>query len=138
MLFLADRATHTGQIEQWVNEGAVVVCDRYADSTFAYQSVILGEELRALEIEPMEWLLKISRPFITVPDVTLLFVIEPSAALGRIQGEGSKFEKKELLEKIQEVYLELAEKNPRFVKVDASAPIEDVFKNSMDAIVSKL
>src|SRR4030042_4873637 len=36
-IFIADRIEHGKQIKKWLNEGKIVLCDRYAESTYAYQ-----------------------------------------------------------------------------------------------------
>ena len=138
LLFLADRATHTDEIKEMVGKGKVVVCDRYADSTYAYQAVILKEELKGLDIEPVEWLKAFSRPFVVDPDLTLLIIVAPSMALKRLRGKGSKFEKRGFLEDVHEVYLRLAEENARIRKVDASLPLKEVVERSLDIVMSVL
>lgn len=137
-LFLADRATHTARIKKWKEKGFVVICDRYADSTYAYQAVLLRKYLKELDVEPVEWLKAISRPFVIAPNLTVLLLVEPSVALKRIRRKGTKFEKRRFLEEVQRVYQKLAEEDPRFAVIDASPPIEEVVLRSLDIVLSSL
>src|SRR2546428_245013 len=57
-LFLADRARHTDEIRTWLRAGAIVVSDRYADSTYAYQ----GARLEGIVKDPIRWLQRVSAP----------------------------------------------------------------------------
>lgn len=116
LLFAADRKEHLKEIRRWLEEGKTVICDRYADSTVAYQAVNL-----AGVDEPVKWLEEIHLPFYIEPDITFLFVVDPSVAISRIEGRNlSPFEKISFLEKVQENYIRLAEGNKRFVKLDAT------------------
>jgi len=135
LLFLADRANHTLQIRKWLEEGKIVLCDRYCDSTYAYQSA----SLEGVTQNAMEWLKKLSAPFTLEPDLTILLLIEPNVGLDRIKNRSRKtrFEEIKFLSKVQKNYLSLARKK-RFVKVDASKPIPEVLKQVMEIIDSKL
>jgi dTMP kinase len=116
LLFAADRSEHLKEIMGWMNKGKTVICDRYADSTTAYQAVNL-----ARVDEPVKWLEEVHLPFYIEPDVTFLFVIDPSAAIRRIEGRTlSPFEKISFLEKVQENYIKIANGGRRFVKLDAT------------------
>jgi dTMP kinase len=137
-MFLADRASHTKDIMKWVEDGKIVVCDRYADSTYAYQAVMLEDALKGVGIEPLDWLKKISEPFIVQPDLTLLFQIEPSDALKRIRRKGTKFEREKFLKKVQGVYEKLAESESRFVKIDASEKLAEVSQQGLEVVLSML
>jgi len=116
LLFAADRKEHLKDINKWLDEGKTVICDRYADSTIAYQAVNLsGTD------EPVKWLEELHLPFYVEPDITFLFVIDPSTAINRLEGRNlSPFEKISFLEKVQENYLRIAEGSKRFIKLDAT------------------
>lgn len=137
-MFLADRASHTKDIRKWVDDGKIVICDRYADSTYAYQAIMLEDALKGAGVEPLEWLKKISEPFIIRPDLTLLFIIEPSVALSRIRRKGTKFEREKFLKKVQDVYEKLAEVESGFVKIDASGKLAEVAEQSLEVVLSML
>jgi len=81
MLFLADRAQHVHEIIQPALEGGVtVLCDRYTDSTRAYQ--LAG---RKLDADLLEEMLAVAE-FGVRPDLTLWFDLPVSEALQRMRG----------------------------------------------------
>ncbi len=135
LLFLADRSLHVPKIEEWLSEGKVVLCDRYHDSTVAYQSVALEGRVP----RPTEWLNRIASPVLIKPDLTLLLVVDPREGLSRVSSIRSRtrYEEIEFLTKVQQTYLRLA-KGPRFVRLDGSRPLEAVVKEAVKAVLSRL
>ncbi|KAA0004028.1 MAG: dTMP kinase [Thermoplasmata archaeon] len=122
LLFMADRNEHVKKIREWVEEGKIVLCDRYMDSTFAYQSAHLCHTMD----DPLEWLKKVHTPFSLKPDKTFLFLIEPSIAISRIKKrKKSFFENVSFLKKVQEYYLLLSREN-RFITLDATESKEEL------------
>jgi dTMP kinase len=121
--FIADRIQHCMQIQQWLNEGKLVLCDRYAESTYAYQAAQLEGQLKT----PLRWLQELSLGRILVPDRTFLFVIDPKTSLARIQHrtELIPFERLSFLEKVHRNYLTVS-KGKRFVHLDATKPIDEL------------
>lgn len=119
LLYLASRAQHvTELIRPALAEGKIVVCDRFSDSTLAYQGIArdLGlEEIRALDLFATGGL---------IPDLTFLLDAEPEALeerrskrriLDRMELEKSDFQKK-----VRNGFLLLAQKHPdRIHKIDA-------------------
>lgn len=90
MMYLADRANHVEQVI-WpaLKRGAIVVCDRFADSTIAYQGIArgLGEE----EVERMsEWAAKR-----TQPHMVLVLDIDPVEGLSRTAGRSGTVDRLE-------------------------------------------
>ncbi|MCD4800980.1 MAG: dTMP kinase [Methanococcoides sp.] len=136
MLFTADHADHIATlIRPAIEEGKIVISDRYSDSRYAYQGVTLKERME----EPMEWIQMIHRGWTIVPDLTLLFDIDPSVAVQRCgkRGEQTKFEKIDLLKGVRENYLKLAEKEPeRFVVIDTDRELKEIEKDVLQAITS--
>ena len=80
LLFMADRNEHIRKMCEWIEGEKIVLCDRYADSTFAYQSAHLTTKIDS----PLEWLKKIHTPFFFKPDKTFLFLLNPTIAISRI------------------------------------------------------
>ncbi|MBE3139425.1 MAG: dTMP kinase [Thermoplasmata archaeon] len=121
--FIADRIQHCKQIQKWLDEGKIVLCDRYAESTYAYQAAQLEIELK----NPLKWLQDLSLGRILVPDRTFLFVIDPKTSLARIQHrtELIPFERLAFLEKVHRNYLTVS-KGKRFVHLDATKPIDEL------------
>jgi len=122
LLFVADRAQHTHAMRQWVNDGKIVICDRYYASTLAYQSSSMNG--RSVDIE---WLKVMNDKVIMEPDITFLFDIDPEIGLERVESRGSKskFEALEYLREVRSKYLKIA-KDRNFVVIDASMPKEKV------------
>jgi len=130
--FIADRIQHCTQIQGWIDKGNIVVCDRYAESTYAYQAAQLETHLP----NPLKWLQELSSGRILTPDRTFLFVINPQAALARIQhrDELIPFEKLTFLEKVHKNYL-MVSKGKRFLHLDATKPIEELVELCYDDIL---
>jgi dTMP kinase len=119
--FIADRIQHCKKIQQWLDEGKIVLCDRYAESTYAYQATQLEGQIK----NPLKWLKQLSNGRILIPNRTFLFVIDPKAALARIQQrmELIPFERLAFLEKVHRNYL-MVSNGKRFVHLDATKPID--------------
>lgn len=120
-LFLADRAEHVARkILPALEEGKIVLCDRFTDSTIAYQGFGLG-----LPLERLMELNKIATNGL-VPDLTLLLDVDPEVGLKRVQRK-TIFERKSLdfHHRVRWGYLWLAKQEPHRIKVlDASKPLE--------------
>lgn len=140
LLFMADHADHLSKIViPSLQEGSVVISDRYADSTAAYQ----GVTLRGIVPDPVEWIQNISRPWNVLPDLTIVFAIDPELALRRIESRASarrasreKFERAEFLRDVDRNFRRIARMEPeRFVLIDASRKIDDVAKEAISLIL---
>jgi dTMP kinase len=134
LLFCADRAEHTREICAWLAKGYHVLCDRYMDSTIAYQGAILKPYFKAKKgTDLLSWLKELNRPYIQCPDMTILLLCPPEVCLERIgdRGAATKFERLDLLRAIEANYLEIKKGSPRFVTVDARKPLEDVINASL-------
>jgi dTMP kinase len=134
-LFLADRARHTEEIRSWISRGAIVLCDRYADSTYAYQ----GARLRGIVEDPVRWLRTVSAPAVLTPDLTILLEIPPRIGLQRIAGRRRKvrFEKEAFLTAVAENYRRLA-RTPRFARIDGSRTAREVAQDALAVIERRL
>jgi len=123
LLFAADRSQHVKEIRRYLEKGYSVISDRYIWSSIAYQSVGLSGVVE----DPEAWITELHRPFHVESDHVLLFVCDPDVCMTRISSRSdiSRFERKGFLERVQQVYLRLAEHHGARV-VDASRPFEDV------------
>jgi len=123
--FIADRIQHCQQIQRWLDEEYIVLCDRYAESTYAYQGAQLEDALP----NPMKWLQEMSQQKIIIPTRTYLFQLPVQQALDRIQhrNELIPFEQLVFLEKVQQNYLALSQ-GKQFTLIDATKKIEDLFE----------
>lgn len=133
-LFVADHAAHLATVVRpALAEGKLVISDRYSDSRFAYQSVTLD----GIIPEPEKWLRAMHNGWSIVPDKTILLVIPVDDALARLSTKSGRehFERREILEKVQNRYLEFARAEPdRFVIVDAMLDKDEVARFVGDAI----
>ena len=120
-LFVLDRIQHVEEkIQPALDDGTVILMDRYYYSSMAYQVAggIDVEEIREKHI------------FAPKPDVVLIFDLPVSVALERVKGhsDADEFEKEEHLEKVREAYLDL-ENDPLVRIVDATGTPEEIFGN---------
>ena len=132
--FIADRIEHGKEIQKWLDNAKLVLCDRYAESTYAYQ----GAQLQALgKGNPIRWLQELSKDRIPIPDRTFIFLIDPQVSLARIQNREKliPFERVSFLEKVQKNYLTLAVGN-QYMKIDATKKIEEIIKICCDDIMN--
>jgi len=133
LTFTADRLEHGKQIQKWLDENKIVLCDRYAESTYAYQ----GAQLQNIIKDPIIWLKDLVKNRIPIPDRTYIFVIEPKKSINRIQNRNNliPFEKVSFLEKVQKNYLKLAI-GEQFMKIDATKKIEELVDICIKDILS--
>jgi dTMP kinase len=131
LLYLADRFQHINEvIRPQVEAGRIVLCDRYHDSTIAYQGYGRGLSLKWIE---NIWA---GSTQALVPDVTILLDLDPEAGLKRslekLRARGldeSRFEQEslEFHTRVREGFLEIAKQDPkRFRIVDASLQPEKI------------
>jgi dTMP kinase len=123
LAFIADRIEHSKKIQKWLDKGKIVLCDRYSESTYAYQ----GAQMQGLIKNPMKWLQELSKNRVIIPDRTFIFIIDPKTSIARIQNRDNlvPFEKISFLEKVHKNYLKLAV-GKRFIKVDATKTIDEL------------
>jgi dTMP kinase len=134
-LFLAARAQLVHQeLRPALQAGEVVVCDRYTDSTLAYQGV--GSGLPLAELERLNDLATDRLR----PDLTLLLDLDVNLGLAR-QSRKTRMEEKaiEFHRAVREAYLALARRWPeRILVVDASRPAEAVAAEIRAAVEERL
>ncbi len=127
LLFMADHANLVEKIRKYLENGTNVICDRYNDSSYAYQAAELKKVLSKHNIDSLDYLMNIQEPFTIKPDLTLLFVIKPETAMKRISfRKKTKFEKAGFLGDVQNVYLKLAAKEKRYKKIDANRSVDEI------------
>ena len=138
LLMWASRYEHLIQvIEPALNSGKNVICDRFYDSTYAYQGVAHN-----LGIDKMEKLKKIIIGDIE-PDVTFVLDIDPKVGLKRSlnrPNQENRFESYNIdfHNKIRSAFLEIAKKNKnRCVVVDASLNEQEI-KNLIITVIDNL
>lgn len=124
-LYLADRAQHVQTlIKPSIQSGKIVLCDRFVDSTLAYQGYGRG-----IELERIKYLNNIATSSLA-PDLTIVFDVESEVAQMRLGGTKDRLEALglEFHKKVRKGYLEIAAQEPNRVKiVDANLKIDEVF-----------
>jgi dTMP kinase len=125
---LSARYDHTKRkIIPALREGKIVICDRYSDSTFAYQ--VFG---KGLEYYLVTHLNKIASLKLK-PDLTILIELDPKIALERLKDKRDHYESLglEFFEKVRYGYLALAKRAKKRIKViDGSRSFEDVLNDA--------
>ena len=126
LLYMAARAQHTAElIRPAMERGAVVISDRYTDSTLVYQGVARG-----LPLDSLIWLNRFATEELT-PDLTLLLDGDTDCLAQRVTSRGNKDrldnEDPEFHRKVREGFLLLAAQNPeRFRVIDADRTVESI------------
>ena len=140
LLYAASRRQHLVE-KVWpaIKEGKIVICDRFLDSSLAYQGGARGlgvDEILNINLFATEN---------KRPDLTLLFDIDPRIGLERIAKNANRevnrldLEKLEFHQKVRETFLKLAELyKERFVIIDASKSIDEVAEATYKAIKDRL
>lgn len=123
LLYAADKAEHVDTVVlPALQRGAVVVTDRYVDSTLAYQGA--G---RALTSEELQWLVDWATRGLR-PALTVLLDVDSDTGNSRLTGlDRLEAEPADFHRRIRERFRELAEAEPtRYLVLDASAPADQV------------
>jgi len=140
LLIAAGRRQHVVEkIRPALKAGKVVICDRYLDSSLAYQGAarglgidtVLGINLFAVED--------------TFPNLTLLFDLEPKIGFERIKANKHRevnrldLEERNFYIKVRNAYLELSKKyKNRYRIIDASQSFEKVYEDTLKVILEYL
>ena len=140
LLYAAARRQHLVEtVWPAVKEGKIVICDRYIDSSLAYQG-----GARGLGVDNIININMFATDN-TWPDLTLLFDIDPKLGLERISLNKNRevnrldLEALDFHNKVRQTFLELAKRYPeRFVIIDASKSREEVANATLKAILERL
>ncbi len=123
LLFAAARGEHVKQvIRPALEAGAIVICDRYLDSSVAYQGYgreLGADRVRDLSVWATEGLL---------PDLTILLDVDPSVGLSRVESpDRLESEPIEYHQRVRAAFLDIASREPdRYLVVDASGSVEEI------------
>lgn len=134
LVMFAARAQHVQQcIQPALQAGKIVLCDRFTDTSYAYQ--IGGRGLPAIWLEQ---LVEMTHPNLQ-PDLTLWLDMPIEQALARAKKRSAadriEQEKIDFFEKAREVYAKLAKQEPRrVVRLDAAKTPEELLQNALALI----
>jgi len=134
-LFLADRSAHIPEIRSHLEKGDLVLCDRYADSTYAYQ----GARLVGVLPDPIRFLRNASRDWLLAPDLTIFLRVSPELGMERIKDRPTKirFEDLALLRRVAANYDRLA-RSRRFAVLDGARSADAVSDDAVSTIEKRL
>jgi dTMP kinase len=132
LMYAADRAEHVSTvIRPALERGAIVVTDRYVDSTLAYQGA--GRQLSVGEVTRLnEW-----ATGGLMPDLTILLDLSPASGLGRRARSADRLEAEpaEFHQRVRAGFLALAHAEPeRYLVVDATLPPSEISREIQDRI----
>jgi dTMP kinase len=134
-LFLADRAQNIDIIvNPAIEKGKIVLCDRHADSSVAYQGY--GRGLNIEEIKTLNSLATGNKK----PDLTLVFDVDIETSMSRVGKEKDRMESSgmDFFNRVRNGYLEIAKSEPNRVKIlDATKSIEEIHQEVIK-IVNRL
>jgi dTMP kinase len=127
LLYAADRAHHVATVVRpALARGAVVISDRYVDSSLAYQGA--G---RTLPVQEVSWLSAWATGGLK-PDLVVLLDVDPGVGLTRVdaRGEGAdrlESESRAFHERVRYAFLDLAASDPkRYLVLDAARPADEI------------
>ena len=137
LLYAAARVQHLNDIvKPALEQGKIVLCDRYIDSSFAYQAYARGLGLEFVE--------KINSYAIEnfTPDYTIFLDLSPEEAFKRKggvdQNDRLELSGREFHERVYQGYLAVAEKHPeRVIKIDPSGTKEQTHAKIISALKQK-
>lgn len=140
LLFAAARRQHLVEVVNPALEaGHIVLCDRFVDSSLAYQGMARG-----LDIDTI-WSINQFAIEGQLPQLTCLVDVPAEIGLERIQAQRSG-EKMDRLDResiafhhrVRQAFLDMARNNPRFVILNGEKPIEEVLKDTLGHILNQL
>ncbi|GGQ70363.1 dTMP kinase [Couchioplanes caeruleus subsp. azureus] len=127
LLYAADRAHHVATVVRPALErGAVVISDRYVDSSLAYQGA--G---RTLPVQEISWLSSWATGGLK-PDLVVLLDVDPGVGLSRVDSRGQgtdrlESESRAFHERVRYAFLDLASADPkRYLVLDAARPADEI------------
>ena len=140
LLFAADRAQHVQHlILPALAAGRIVISDRYADATTAYQGAGRG-----FDLELIKSVIAIATGGLK-PDLTLFFDIDPQSAVDRMAFRGEHkmnrmdLESLEFYTLVREAYLRIAAAEPaRFRVIDADRGVDEIAEETLNIVTEHL
>lgn len=140
LLYAASRRQHlVEKVFPALEEGKIVICDRYIDSSLAYQGGARGlgiDEVLNINMFATEY---------KFPDLTLLFDIDPVLGLERISKNKNRevnrldLEKLDFHNQVRNTFLDLSKRyEERYIIIDASQSEEKVASDALEAILNRI
>jgi len=132
--FVGDRAYHIKHsVAPALQQGKVVISDRYSDSTRAYQQ----ENIAGFVSEPRSHIEEMLGSWHLEPDLTLLLDLPAEEGVERASDD-DKYEVPEFLKSVRNNYLELADEFDRIITIDATQPEERVCNIASSIVLGEI
>ena len=142
LLFMAARRNHlTTRIWPAMAEGKVVICDRFLDSTLAYQGYGYGKKQETIDAINSVYHL-IAGDF--YPDLMIVLDIDPVTGLKRSCDRAGNTEKRfesmdlSFHQNLRQGFLDLARDNPRYTVINADNDIESIHEEILRLVLGKI
>lgn len=140
LLYAASRRQHlVEKIWPALKEGKIVLCDRFIDSSLAYQGG--GRNLGVENVLNINLFATEN----TYPDISLFFDVSPEIGLSRVNSDKKRVadrldnENENFHDKVYETFKKIVSNNKnRFIVIDASKPLDEVIENTYQILKNKL
>jgi dTMP kinase len=135
--FTEDRFSHQLKIKEHLDNGEIVLCDRYLLSSYAYQGEVI-QKMFENRNEAIQWMGDVSRIITVRPDLNFLLDIDPAIALERIseRKQITSFEDLGYLRSVRDFYISLSSKDT--ILINASRPMRDVTEDVYKILRSRI
>tara|TARA_Y100001958_G_C21140977_1_gene479701 strand:+ start:475 stop:1101 length:627 start_codon:yes stop_codon:yes gene_type:complete len=135
LLLFASRSNHFIKISTYLQKKYVVICDRYIDSTYAYQHYEQGQSLKFINLLQK----KIDNN--VKPNITFFLDVPPSVSKKRINKRKKldRFDKynKNKMNKLRKSFIKLTKKHRRIVKIDGNKNANLVHQDIINCLLKK-
>ena len=135
LLLFAARSNHFLKIKKLIKRGYLVLCDRYIDSTYAYQHYEQGQDIKLINF--LQNLIS-KKSF---PKITFFIDIPVKISKLRVKGRGrlDRFDKygEKKLNKLRKSFINLTKKHNRIIKIDGTKNKKDITMQIVNYLVKK-
>ena len=135
LLLFAARSNHFLKIKKLIKKGYLVLCDRYIDSTYAYQHYEQGQDIKLINF--LQNLIS-KKSF---PKITFFIDIPVKTSKLRVKGRGrlDRFDKygEKKLNKLRKSFINLTKKHSRIIKIDGTKNKKDITIQIVNYLIKK-
>ena len=135
LLLFAARSNHFLKIKKFIKKGYLVLCDRYIDSTYAYQHYEQGQDIKLINF--LQNLIS-KKSF---PKITFFIDIPVKTSKLRVKGRGrlDRFDKygEKKLNKLRKSFINLTKKHNRIIKIDGTKNKKDITIQIVNYLIKK-
>ena len=135
LLLFAARSNHFLKIKKFIKKGYLVLCDRYIDSTYAYQHYEQGQDIKLINF--LQNLIS-KKSF---PKITFFIDIPVKISKSRVKGRGrlDRFDQygEKKLNKLRKSFINLTKKHNRIIKIDGTKNKKDITIQIVNYLIKK-